>query len=824
LKDHPLSGSTTSHPGTDSSSSSASATLELLRTKPNTNGGKKTSVSTNLSSSYGGGNNRFLKDELLARVRRFATSTGHARDGAVPPTDYDEEDYDDRKTGSLSLVSSRSSAASSVLSVSSRRRSRTSSIGEDSRLSPAILEAILKQQQEEAAAHAASLNIALKNVVGPTAASLGSLPSDFVGTPASAATLSETQSLVSVEEYNDDDDAGYTRISSSEYNAWTDAARSAISIYAFASKNRGSPSKGARRRKPLPPTAQVMRRILDSDSSDDSIDPDSDSDDLLHDLRLSSSDSDFSDEEPLSQPGSRSTKNVADTAVMPSFIQKQKDQDPSSGKILVSTAFSTLTKSSAAQPNQLKQSGGHGKNKKLVKSSSATSNRSTGGLFEMEMDSSLQAGNATSSTAAPLASVGDATDLQVADVSVPNVAAATPTLLSASASVVTRPEFADINIVYENPQLLQQSLAEQDASIASATGQITSQDLGLARLEFFPLKIIYQPGKTGFEPTNDFPIKMNDIIAGRYQVIQYLGSAAFSRAVQCLDHKSGEHVCVKIIKNNKDYFDQSLDEIKLLHFIQDKGDCDENNVLRMLDFFYFKEHLFIVCELLRENLYEVYKYNRQSQKELYFTIPRLQKVAKQCLIALKYIHGLNLMHCDLKPENILIKSYSRCLIKVIDFGSSCFTSDQLSSYVQSRSYRAPEVVLGHQYDQRIDMWSLGCILAELWTGKVLFQNDSVPTLLAKHIGVVGVSQKDCDWIRAAPLCDDFFTPAGVLYEKKGNIVEYIYPKRTSLKRRVVCDDTQFLDFLRVLLKVNPAERVTSVEALNHPWFKCDYIE
>jgi serine/threonine protein kinase len=244
----------------------------------------------------------------------------------------------------------------------------------------------------------------------------------------------------------------------------------------------------------------------------------------------------------------------------------------------------------------------------------------------------------------------------------------------------------------------------------------------------------------------------------------------------------------------------------------------------VLDFFYFKEHLFIVCELLRENLYEVYKYNRQSQKELYFTIPRLQKVAKQCLIALKYIHGLNLMHCDLKPENILIKSYSRCLIKVIDFGSSCFTSDQLSSYVQSRSYRAPEVVLGHQYDQRIDMWSLGCILAELWTGKVLFQNDSVPTLLAKHIGVVGVSQKDCDWIRAAPLCDDFFTPAGVLYEKKGNIVEYIYPKRTSLKRRVVCDDTQFLDFLRVLLKVNPAERVTSVEALNHPWFKCDYIE
>ena len=61
------------------------------------------------------------------------------------------------------------------------------------------------------------------------------------------------------------------------------------------------------------------------------------------------------------------------------------------------------------------------------------------------------------------------------------------------------------------------------------------------------------------------------------------------------------------------------------------------------------------------------------------------------------MHGLDLIHCDLKPENILIKSYSRCEIKVIDFGSSCFTRDHLSSYVQSRSYRAPEVILGLPY-------------------------------------------------------------------------------------------------------------------------------
>jgi serine/threonine protein kinase len=69
-----------------------------------------------------------------------------------------------------------------------------------------------------------------------------------------------------------------------------------------------------------------------------------------------------------------------------------------------------------------------------------------------------------------------------------------------------------------------------------------------------------------------------------------------------------------------------------------------------------------VCELLRENLYEFYKYNRESGEEIYFTLPRIQKVARQVLTALKYIHSLGLVHCDLKPENVLMLSYSRYVI------------------------------------------------------------------------------------------------------------------------------------------------------------------
>ncbi len=100
--------------------------------------------------------------------------------------------------------------------------------------------------------------------------------------------------------------------------------------------------------------------------------------------------------------------------------------------------------------------------------------------------------------------------------------------------------------------------------------------------EYFNLKCIYVRGRTGFEESRDFPIRLHEVIAGRYEIIEYLGSAAFSRAVQCLDHMTGQMVCVKIIKNNKDFLDQSMDEIKLLKYIKANGDTEENHVIKML--------------------------------------------------------------------------------------------------------------------------------------------------------------------------------------------------------------------------------------------------
>lgn len=84
----------------------------------------------------------------------------------------------------------------------------------------------------------------------------------------------------------------------------------------------------------------------------------------------------------------------------------------------------------------------------------------------------------------------------------------------------------------------------------------------------YNLKVVFDREKTGFEETREFQIVYNSIIAGRYQVMEYLGSAAFSKAIRCYDLHTNEEVCMKIIENNKDYYDQSIDEIKLLRYVK----------------------------------------------------------------------------------------------------------------------------------------------------------------------------------------------------------------------------------------------------------------
>lgn len=364
-----------------------------------------------------------------------------------------------------------------------------------------------------------------------------------------------------------------------------------------------------------------------------------------------------------------------------------------------------------------------------------------------------------------------------------------------------------------------ESVPDEDAGGISDDLLISDKEDGY---EIFNLRIIHRKNRTGFEENKEFPIVLNSVIAGRYYVTEILGSAAFSRVVQAHDLYSGMDVCLKIIKNDKDFFDQSLDEIKLLKFVNKNDPADQHHILRLYDYFYHQEHLFIVTELLRANLYEFQKYNRESGAEPYFTMHRLQVIIQQCLEALLYLHDLGIVHCDLKPENILIKSYRRCEIKVIDLGSSCFQTDNLSLYVQSRSYRAPEVMLGLPYDQKIDLWSVGCILAELYSGEVLFPNEAVALLLARMIAMLGPI--DVDMLQNGQETHKYFTNEYDLYytDEDTNEVEYIIPEETLLEDHLQRSDPVFVDFIKYLLEINPARRPTVREALKHPWLSHAY--
>ena len=147
---------------------------------------------------------------------------------------------------------------------------------------------------------------------------------------------------------------------------------------------------------------------------------------------------------------------------------------------------------------------------------------------------------------------------------------------------------------------------------------------------------------------------------------------------------------------------------------------DQFNIVRMSEHLYFRQHQLFVFELLNKDLFQhIQDNNYEGFKE-----PLIRKYCTQILKALKFLEDREIIHCDLKPENILICDQQAEKLKIVDFGSGCKTSEQIYTYVQSRFYRAPEVVLRIPYSTKVDIWSLGCIVAELYTGEPLFPGNN----------------------------------------------------------------------------------------------------
>jgi serine/threonine protein kinase len=196
---------------------------------------------------------------------------------------------------------------------------------------------------------------------------------------------------------------------------------------------------------------------------------------------------------------------------------------------------------------------------------------------------------------------------------------------------------------------------------------------------------------------------------------------------------------MKIIKNRKAHHCQALIELRILEFLNNEVDKkDLHHIIRKYDHFYYKNHLCIVFELLNENLYELLKQN-------YFqgvSLNSIRFILKQILEAAYQLQKANLIHCDLKPENILLKidkenPKNEIVIKITDFGSACFKHNTMFQYIQSRYYRSPEVILGVPYSLEIDMWSIGCIAAELYLGEPLLPGMCEYDQLFKIIQLIG---------------------------------------------------------------------------------------
>ena len=297
----------------------------------------------------------------------------------------------------------------------------------------------------------------------------------------------------------------------------------------------------------------------------------------------------------------------------------------------------------------------------------------------------------------------------------------------------------------------------------------------------------------------------------RYEILESLGKGSFGEAIKCYDHKNKDLVCIKIINSQKKFQNQAMTEIKILSLISSNDINNDSNNVKFYNYFHFRNHICLVFELLGKNLYEYLQLNNLTGLD----ISLIKCYTLQILFSLLFLRNLGIIHCDLKPENILIFPNNASQVKVIDFGSSCLESDRIYLYIQSRFYRAPEVIFDLGYNYEIDMWSLGCILYELYKGEPLFPGGNEVEQVYLIMEKIGFPPKFI--IEQSPKQMMFFDNNLKPYQMIDEEGNYIIPGGKKLKEVLKDAPNSFCDFISKCLRWNPFERITPDKALMHPF-------
>ncbi|KAA8529183.1 hypothetical protein F0562_034018 [Nyssa sinensis] len=206
-----------------------------------------------------------------------------------------------------------------------------------------------------------------------------------------------------------------------------------------------------------------------------------------------------------------------------------------------------------------------------------------------------------------------------------------------------------------------------------------------------------------------YSYRFGEILDGRYEITAALGKGVFSTVVRTKDLNAGagdpEDVAIKIIRNNETMYRAGLEELVILKKLVV---ADPEN----------RRH----C-----------KFGRNIGLKL----TAVRAYAKQLFIALKHLKNCGVLHCDIKPDNMLVNEVKNVL-KLCDFGNAMFAGkNEITPYLVSRFYRAPEIILGLPYDHSLDIWSAGCCLFELYSGKVLFPGSTNNDMLRLHMELKG---------------------------------------------------------------------------------------